>query len=102
MKTCVWTFVDMRPLWAFARTGSRGRSVAAAVEGWRAHAVTAGLAVRVAAVLVLGLTVGSCSVATAPTNPPATGTPALKPFNVVVLGDSIAGGVGATGDSTRW
>jgi lysophospholipase L1-like esterase len=54
-------------------------------------------------VLALTLAISSCAVPAAPATPPATETAlALKPFNVVLLGDSIAAGIGATTDSTLW
>jgi lysophospholipase L1-like esterase len=53
--------------------------------------------------LALVLMVGACAAPSAPaTSPPAQTAVALKPFNVVLLGDSIAEGIGATSDSTRW
>jgi lysophospholipase L1-like esterase len=52
--------------------------------------------------LALCLAVSSCAAPTAPATPPTTQTLALKPFNVVLLGDSIAAGIGATSDSTLW
>jgi lysophospholipase L1-like esterase len=59
--------------------------------------------VNAAAVLALCLALSGCAAPAAPATPSATQTSvALKPFNVVLLGDSIAEGIGATTDSTRW
>ena len=59
--------------------------------------------VKAAAVLALCLALDACAAPAAPATPSATQTSvALKPFNVVLLGDSIAQGIGATTDSTRW
>ena len=53
--------------------------------------------------LALVLVLGGCAAPGAPGTAPPTQTPlALKPVNVVLLGDSIAAGIGATSDSTRW
>jgi lysophospholipase L1-like esterase len=53
--------------------------------------------------LALVLVVGGCAAPGAPASAPPTQTAlALRPFNVVLLGDSIAAGIGATSDSTRW
>ena len=67
---------------------------------WRGKAPS--LALNAAALLALCLVISGCAAA-APATPSATQTsPALAPFNVVLLGDSIAEGIGATTDSTRW
>lgn len=51
----------------------------------------------------LCLALSGCAAPAAPVIPSATqASPPLKPFNVVLLGDSIAEGIGATTDSTRW
>ena len=68
--------------------------------GWRG--ATSRLAVTAAVLLAFCLTVSSCAAPAATATPSATETLAPNAFNVVVLGDSIAAGTGATGDSTRW
>jgi lysophospholipase L1-like esterase len=70
------------------------------VRGWRGE--TSRHAVEVAVVLAFCVAVSSCAAPAALATPPATETVAPNAFNVVVLGDSIAAGTGATGDSTRW
>jgi lysophospholipase L1-like esterase len=59
--------------------------------------------VKAAVVLALCVALGACVAPAAPATPSAAQTPvALKPFNVVLLGDSIAQGIGATMESTKW
>jgi hypothetical protein len=70
------------------------------VKGARGFVVTLGLALTAATVCACGPNDPSVAVKT--TDPVPTRTAAARPFNVVVLGDSIAAGEGATSISARW